>query len=150
MNGGSAGAIGTMTTDRFPINTARIQCSKFFNKCELVNAFLDQNNKYLDVFDYQEYEIKTYSPERVTAIGEFPCATSTMSLDVKGQTATIVTVEHGKPPSCIDLRETPIIRRLVDGLQVAQKLNEDRVNKARALVYEPAKTLLPKLWPFEN
>lgn len=41
------------------------------------------------------------------------------------------------------MSKTPSAYTLIDGGPVAMKLHQDKANKARALVYEPARKLLP-------
>jgi hypothetical protein len=90
----------------------------------------------------RKYEIKTWLPSRITAIREHPCGTATMIIDVSAQEVTIVSVPHGDSEACLR-RTGPSTWTLVDGFPVVLKLSQDRTNRARALVYEPAQKLLP-------
>jgi hypothetical protein len=139
-------AAGTGAADDLaePINRVHIVCDKPDRSCMYRQAELDlrtQMLQMLDLTDFISYEIKTWTPSRVTAIREHPCGTVTMTIDVNSQTVTIITVPHADLASCME--ERPGIWTLVDGGPVAQKLNRDRINKARALVYEPARKLVP-------
>jgi hypothetical protein len=87
------------------------------------------------------YEIKTWTPSRATAIREHPCGTASMSIDVQAQAVTIATVPHTDFAGCMEDR--PTIWTLVDGMPIAWKRYEDRINRARARMYEPARTLIP-------
>ena len=64
-----------------------------------------------------------------------------MTIDVKAQAVTVVTVPHADLAGCMEDR--PTILTLVDGMPVARKLYEDRIDRARALMYEPARKLMP-------
>jgi hypothetical protein len=69
-----------------------------------------------------------------------PCGTALMTIDVTAEAVAIVTGPHAELAGCREDR--PSTWTLVDGWPVAQKLNQDRINKARALVYEPARKLM--------
>jgi hypothetical protein len=135
-------ATGTGTMKGFPINKTSILCSKSPKTCQLTTAIL--NNQVLMVDDLKSYEIKTWASDRVTAIAEYLCATETLTVDVRTQSATIITVETRNLPLCIDLVDKPSTWTLVDGMPIAQKISEDRINRARTLVYAPARKLMPQ------
>jgi hypothetical protein len=152
-------AFGTGTTDASPcldrpgagcdigrpINFVQIFCVKPRGVCERYVATFGLNERFLSLDSGTEYEIDSWTSSRVTAREQTPCATFLMTIDVQGEQATIVTVPQPDLPSCSGWRppDRPSTWKLVDGLPIAQKLNRDRMNAARALVYPPAKRLLP-------
>jgi hypothetical protein len=71
---------------------------------------------------------------------------SLMAIDVKSQQVTFVTVPQPKSSDCArtDLHDSaPDTWKLVDGFPIVEKLWQERMNKARMLVYPPVKRLLP-------
>jgi hypothetical protein len=91
-----------------------------------------------------DYRITTWEPTRVTATNEMPCATSSMTLDIQTQSVTISSIPHSDLPSCA--KQGPTTWRLLDdGFSVSWKLHQDKVNKARALVYEAERKLVPPI-----
>jgi hypothetical protein len=69
-----------------------------------------------------------------------------MIIDVDAQAITISSVSHADLASCS--KEPPSIWTLVDGFPVAWKIHQDKVNKARALVHEPARRFAPPVQPY--
>jgi hypothetical protein len=124
----------------YPLNSIRIVCVKADSTCDMIDAGFDPKMHSLTLGD-TPYEIKTWTPSRVTAIREHPCGTASMTIDVKAQAVTVATVPHADLVGCMEDR--PTIWTLVDGMPVARKLNQDRIKRARALVYEPARKLIP-------
>jgi hypothetical protein len=55
--------------------------------------------------------------------------------------AETVTLSH--TGSCLDKTPIPKISYLSDGFPVSWKIHQERTNKARMLVYEPARRLIP-------
>jgi len=136
-DGTAISASGTIDGYRHPINMARIFCRKPYNNCELTTAFFDPKANFLYLDETISYEIKTWTQDRVTAILESPCGAATMTVNVNAKTVNIVMT-----PGCFG--PEPSVWTLVgDGFDVAWKLHQDRINKARALVYEPARKLVP-------
>jgi hypothetical protein len=130
-----------------PINTAHIWCFKARGMCEEYTATLnfDQPVVALNLGD-TEYQITSWSSSRVTAERQVPCATGLMTLDIKAQQVTIVTVPPLDASICTPdptWKFHPITRKLVDGFEVAEKFWREKVNKARKLVYPAARALLP-------
>ena len=73
-----------------------------------------------------------------------PCSTALMTIDIKGEQVSIVTVPQPDELLCKRAsREGPSTWKLVDGGPVAWKLGQEKMNKARMLVYRPAKRLMP-------
>jgi hypothetical protein len=68
-----------------------------------------------------------------------------MTIDVQGKQVTVMTVPQPDLSTCNGFQPPagPSTWKLVDGLSVAMKLSQDRMNKARLLVYPPAKQFLP-------
>jgi hypothetical protein len=134
-------AVGTGAMDdlAYPLNSIRIVCVKADSTCNMIDAGFDPKMHSLSLGD-TPYEIKTWTPSRVTAIREHPCGTALMTIDVTAEAVAIVTEPHAELAGCREDR--PSTWTLVDGWPVAQKLNQDRINKARALVYEPARKLM--------
>jgi hypothetical protein len=135
-------AVGTGVMDdlAYPLNSIRIVCVKADSTCDVIDAGFDPKMYSLTLGD-TPYEIKTWTPSRVTAIREHPCGTASMSIDVKAQAITIATVPHADLAGCMEDR--PTVWTLVDGMSIAWKRYEDRINRARALMYEPARKLIP-------
>jgi hypothetical protein len=66
-----------------PLNRVHIVCFKDEKMCEYREASFDIQTQMLSLNDLIDYEITTWTPERVTAIREHPCGTATMTIDVK-------------------------------------------------------------------
>jgi len=128
----------------YPINVVKIFCFRPRRVCEQYDATFDLKERLLYLSFVTEYEIDSWTSSRVTAREQTPCATFLMTIDVQGKQATIVTVPQPDLPSCSGWRppDRPSTWKLVDGLPIAQKLDGDRMNAARALAYPPAKRLL--------
>jgi hypothetical protein len=144
-DGNLVAAVGTGAMDAIanPVNITRITCLRADGTCEMSSAELDLKYGMLSFGSPAIYEIKTWRPSRVTAIREHPCGTASMTIDIDTKAATIASVPHADLPFCS--KEPPSIWTLVDGFPVAWKIHQDRVNKARALVYEPARRLVPPI-----
>ena len=103
------------------------------------SEFIPENPAlYLPTTEY--YSITTWEPTRVTAKQEHGCSTSLMSIEIETQSVTISTDKSrcGGPKGSF-----PSFWRLVDdGNSVVWKIHQDKVNKARQLVYEPARRLV--------
>jgi hypothetical protein len=141
-----ASGTGTMDGLANPINKVHIYCFKPDNTCEVRTAGFNPDNHMVDLDDLISYEIKTWTRQRVTAINEAPCLTATMTVDVTAESVTIVYVPAAGSQYCRQKPWTldkPEIWTLVDGEPIAQRFSRERVNKARALVYAPAQSLLP-------
>jgi hypothetical protein len=148
-------AEGTRAGDNVlrPINFVRISCFKARGTCEEYMAWLtpdDQINLvslFLTLGD--EYRITSWSSSRVTAELQVPCFTALMTLDIKAQQVTTVTVPPRDASICTapDPPTTwkfhPMTWKLVDGREVAEKFTQEKMNKARKLVYPAARALLP-------
>jgi hypothetical protein len=67
-------AVGTGAEDglAYPLNSIRIVCVKADGTCDLIDAGFDPKMRSLTLGD-TPYEIKTWTPSRVTAIREHPC-----------------------------------------------------------------------------
>jgi hypothetical protein len=93
-----------------------------------------------------EYQITTWSSSRVTAERQAPCYTALMTLDIKAQQVTTVTVPPRDASICTPdptWRFQPMNWKLVSGFEVAEKITLEKMNKARKLVYPAARALLP-------
>jgi hypothetical protein len=64
-----------------------------------------------------------------------------MTIDVTAETVAIVVGPHAELAGCTE--DKPSTWTLADGWPVVQKLNRERINKGRALVYGPARELVP-------
>jgi len=106
---------GTMDDIADPINRVSIVCIKQESTCESRVASFDVQTNMLSLSDLIYYEIKTWTPDRVTAIREHRCGTATMTIDVKAEEITIMSA-HG----C--LNDKPSIWKLTDGFPIAWKL----------------------------
>ena len=89
------------------------------------------------------YSITTWEPTRVTATTEEPCATALMSIDIKSQSVSISSVPHSDLSFCLKGKKPGTWRLADDWFPLIWKVHQDRVNKARALVYEPERRLVP-------
>jgi hypothetical protein len=147
-NGDFASATGTGGTDDIanplapPINISRIICQRTSSTCELNIAAFNPEDAHLYFYIPWHYAITTWEPARITATNEMPCAASSMTLDIQTESVMISTVPHSDLPSCANQGPTTW-RLLDDGFSVGWKLHQDKVNKARALVYEANKNLVP-------
>ena len=147
-DGDLVSATGTGGTDDIvnplapPINISRIICQRTSGTCELNIAAFNPEDAHLYFYIPWQYNITTWEPTRVTAVNEMRCATSSMTLDMQTESVTISSVPHSDLPSCANQGPTTW-RLLDDGFSVSWKLHQDKVNKARALVYEANKNLVP-------
>lgn len=137
-----AAGTGAMEDLAEPINFVRISCSKAARACEINDATFNPKERFLFLGYTSEYEIDTWSPSRVTAKSQAPCVTSLMTIDIKGNEVTIVTVPQPDSTNCAGVSQKPSTWKLVDGFPVAWKLNQDLMNQARSLVYPSAKRLV--------
>jgi hypothetical protein len=71
-----------------------------------------------------------------------PCATSLMTLDIQTESVMISSVPHSDLSFCANQGPTTW-RLLDDGFSASWKLHQDKVSKARALVYEAKRNLVP-------
>jgi hypothetical protein len=136
-----AGGTGAMDDIADPINKVQIVCTNQDAICEFTEATIDLEARLLSLNGFIYYDINTWTSDRVTAIREHPCGTATMTIDVKSQNVTIMGASHGSVGAC--LNNKPSIWTLTDGFSVAWSLNQKRAQKARKLLYEPAR----KFWP---
>ena len=147
-DGDFASATGTGVTDDIanplapPINISRIICQRTSSKCELSIAAFNPEDAHLYFYIPWHYRITTWEPTRVTATNEMPCATSWLTIDIKTESAMISSVPHSDLSFCANQGATTW-RLLDDGFSVSWKLHQDKVNKARALVYEAERNLVP-------
>ena len=140
-DGSWAGADGARAMDGIAdqISLVRIFCSRARGTCELNATTFNLETSFLFLDHGTEYQINTWTPSRVTATTDAPCSTSMMTMDVKGKQVTAVTEPK---PNCTGFTQAKPWQ-LVDGFSAAWKLNQDRMNQARALAYPPAKRLMP-------
>ena len=134
-----ASASGVMDGTAEGLSSVRIFCDRARGICERYVATFDLETRFLFLDVGTEYQIITWTPSGVTAVTDAPCSTSLMTLDVKDNQVTAVTAPK---PNCTGFTQI-VPWHLVDGLPVAQKLSQDRMNQARAVVYPPAKQLMP-------
>jgi hypothetical protein len=142
-NGNVVSALGTgiMNDLANPININRMFCGKSEGTCEMSGAEFDVKNGMLIATPPTIFEIKTWTPGRVTAIREHPCGTALLTVDVEKEDVTITSAPHSDLPFCS--KEPANIWRLADGFKVTWNLYRNRYHKARELVYEPAKKMFP-------
>jgi hypothetical protein len=138
-DGNVVGARGTgaMNDLANPINITRLLCGKTEGTCEISGAEFDLKYGTLISQPPTIYEIKTWGRSRLTAIREHPCGTASLTVDVETKDVTIASVPHADLPFCS--KEPANIWKLVDGFPVAWNIYREKYNKARALVYEPAR-----------
>ena len=147
-DGNTVGANGTgvMNDLANPINTNRMLCIKSEGTCEMTGAELNLHDiPLLYLAPPTVFEIKTWTPNRITAISENPCGTATLTVDVDAQDVTIASVPHTDLTFCS--KGPASFWKLVDGFPVTWNIYRERYNKARALVYEPAKKFFPERVP---
>jgi hypothetical protein len=137
----TAKGTGVMNDLANPININRMFCSKSDGTCEMSGAEFDLKHGMLIAPAPTIFEIKTWTPGRVTAIREHPCGTALLTVDVKTEEVTITSTPHADLPFCST--EPATIWRLADGFKITWNLYRDRYNKARELIYEPAKKIFP-------
>jgi len=148
--GDFASATGTGGTDDIanplapPINISRIFCQRISGTCQLNIAAFNPEDAHLYFSIPWHYSITTWELTRVTATNETPCATSSLTIDIRTETVMISSVPHSDLTFCANQRPTNW-RLLDDGFFVSWKLHQDKVNKARALVYEAEKKLVPRI-----
>lgn len=144
-NGDFVSAAGTGTGDDLanPINVTRIMCLRASGTCSLSTAEfgLGSLGSQLNLLLPFDYSITTWGPTRVTTTSEHPCGTAMMSIDIPTQSVTISSVPHSDLSFCP--KEGATTWRLADAFPITWKIHQDKVNKARALVYEPARRLVP-------
>ena len=132
-------ASGTLAGDdvTHKINHTRISRSRAEGICNVHSASFDPNTSFLWLnFGPAPNKVRSWTANSVTAVNVNACGTDTMTIDIAAMTVTIASAG-----SCMS--KTPNAYTLIDGGPVATKLHQDKVNKARALVYEPAQKLLP-------
>jgi hypothetical protein len=141
-------AVGTGTTDdrdnplAHPINISRIFCVKASGTCELSTAEFSPEESQIFFEAPFDYSITTWTPTRVTATSEHPCGSAMLSLDIQAKSVTVSSVPHSDLSFCS--KSGPSTWRLADdGFPITWKIHQDKVNKARALVYEPERRLMP-------
>ena len=143
-------AVGTGTTDDLadplahPINISRILCMRVSGTCELSTAEFSPEDSQLYFATPFQYSITTWEPNRVTATTEGPCGTALMSIDIKNKSVVISSVPHSDLSFCPKVK--PSTWRLADdAFPIIWKVHQDRVNKARSLLYEPETRLVPPI-----
>jgi hypothetical protein len=146
-DGNSVGARGTgaMTGLANPINVNRMLCVRSEGTCEMSAAELGLKDRMLISAPPVIFDIKTWTPNRITAVREHPCGTASLTVDVQTKDVTITSVPHADLSFCSN--EPASIWTLVDGFNVVWNLYRDRYHKARELVYEPAKKFFPMRVP---
>jgi hypothetical protein len=142
-DGNSVGALGTgaMNDLAHPININRMLCVRSEGTCEMSASELDLKGRMLIAAPPMIFDIKTWTPNRITAVREHPCGTASLTVDVQRKDVTITSVPHADLPFCSN--EPANIWTLVDGFNVVWNLYRDRYHKVRELVYEPAKKFFP-------
>jgi hypothetical protein len=123
-------AVGTGQMDDLaqPINKVRIVCVKSEGTCEEAEATFDAKTGLLDFFEVASYQVRTWTPKRVTAIREHPCGTATMSIDIIAKTVEVSVLGHKDLQFCPDASQERW--SLVDGFPVAWNLARDKQLRA--------------------
>jgi len=141
---------GAMDHIAYPINVTRIMCLKADGTCEMNVASFDHENFFLSLAYSSLYSVTTWTERRVTAIQELPCGTSTLSIDLIAKEVALITVPHKGDAFCAGRPDQPNWR-LVDGFPVSWNINVNKNNKARELIYEPARKFFqPPMKPAER
>jgi hypothetical protein len=128
----SARGTGVMADLAYPININRMFCAKSDGMCEMSAAEFDLKNGMLISTPPTVFEIKTWTPRRVTAIREHPCGTALLTVDVETEDVTITSTPHADLPFCSS--EPANIWKLADGFKMTWNLYRERYHKARELV----------------
>lgn len=141
-DGSWVSALGTLAGDDIahPINITRIMCLKGLGTCDLSSASFDLKTSFLWHSLPVTYVIKVWNSNTVVAVSEGACGVASMMIDVSAKTVSLADTGN-----CIIKTQSNFT--LVDGGAVAWKIHQDKVNKARELVYEPARKLVP---PVQN
>ena len=141
-------AVGTGAADDIgnplahPVNITRIWCLRASGTCQLSTAEFSPEDSQLYFATPFDYSITTWGPARVTATSEHPCGTALLSIDIQTKSVVISSVPHSDLSFCS--KEGPTTWRLADkGFPIVWKLHQDKVNKARALVFEAQRRLVP-------
>jgi hypothetical protein len=125
-----------------PVNIARIDCVRDSGACDLYTAEFIPENPSLWLPTPEFYRVTAWEPARVVAKQEHGCGTSVMTVDIESQSVTI-SWEPTPGQSCGPKGLWELTWRLVDDANsVAWKFHQDKANKARPLVYEPARRLV--------
>jgi hypothetical protein len=141
---GTGGTDNTANPLAPPINISRIFCQRISGTCELSIAAFNPEDAHLYFYIPWNYSITSWEPARVTATNEMPCATSSMTMDIQTKSMVISSVPHSDLSFCA--KQGPTTWRLLDdGFSVSWKLHQNKLNKARALVYEAARKLVPPI-----
>jgi len=143
-DGNYVSASGTVAGDNLAhkINHTRIECSRSESTCNVVSATIDPNTLFLWLDIPQTYEIRLWNAQTIIAVSEGPClltsgrVIATMTIDLPAETVTL-----SDTGSCLD--KTPSAYNLIEGFPIAWKSYQEKTNKARVLVYEPAQRLIP-------
>jgi hypothetical protein len=113
--------------------------------CQEYTAWFNLDGRVLYLGLIDEYQITSWSSSRVTAESRAPCFTDLMTIDIKPQQVTTVRAPQPDYSSCTGFQypDHPLTRKLVNGFDVAWKVSQEKMNKARKLVYPAARALLP-------
>jgi hypothetical protein len=134
--------------DDRPLNAVRIVCYEARALCERHTAHLSFDDQVrvlsLNLHDGDEYQITSWSSSQVTAESQAPCFTDLMTVDIKPEQVTTVRVPQPYRSSCSGFQppDRQMTWKLVDGFEVAEKFRQEKMNKARKLVYPAARALL--------
>jgi hypothetical protein len=137
----SARGTGVMDDLANPININRMFCAKSEGTCEMNGAEFDLKYGLLVAPVPTIFEIKTWTPRRVTAIREHPCGTALLTVDIEAEDVTITSTPHADLPFCS--KEPANVWRLADGFKVSWNFYRERYHQARDLVYQPAVKFFP-------
>jgi hypothetical protein len=138
-NGTWVSASGTLAGDDVPkINHTHINCVRANGTCEMIYASFDPEASFLHLYypGLDIYAIKVWTKHMVIAIDEGPCSVASLTIDVLAQTVT-----RSHTGSCV--AKSPSTWTLTDGMAVTWKIYQEGHNKARELVYKPARKLVP-------
>jgi|SRR5438034_3337142 len=132
----------------FPINQAKIECFKSDKTCTVSQAEFDVDGiggQLLDV-STAVYEMREFSDTKVTAERIAPCGKATLAIDVKAETAKIVSVPNLISEPCLKIRswmkksdrERIQVVTLVDPRDASTRFYDARKAEAEKLVYKPS------------
>src|SRR5262249_38691656 len=126
-----------------PGNIAQIECWRVLGMCELTTAEGNPDGINLVGAGSFLYPITAWESARVVAKQVHGCGTSLMTIEIQSKSVTVDWLQNPNV-SCGPPSSFPPTWSFVD--QPAPhywKIHQDKVNKARDLVYEPARRLVP-------
>jgi hypothetical protein len=122
----------------------RVSCVRASGTCEEYEATYNLDTRVLLLDVAIEYRINTWTSSEVTAQAKGPCETAFMTIDIGSQQVTTVIVPQPGSSTCQGFQppDRTTKWKLMNGLSIGQKLSQDKMSKARMLVYPPARKFM--------